>query len=436
MELIFYFISNLFHIYAVYQCSNLFFQKGGVSKRTEYLCYFGYYCLNCGVYLLFHNGILNILSNLIPFFCITLLYRTTWMQRILATVSIYVLSMAIDIVCTTISKWFDPLPVFFTSGFVSSLLLLVISQIIQHFCLVRTHTIPKLQMIYILTILFVPLGCIVVAHFVARTLSWQSLISAIILLLINISVFSLYDLLIHLMEEHHTAKLIEKQNQAYQAQLEVVQQSQMRLRCLRHDMKNHLFQMQRFLEENDLDALWEYLNTTKSYLYDAQWVPYTQNEAVNSILNYKLAPLRQTKAYLQIRVELPETFTFQVFDLNVILGNLLDNAIEASGHIFPEEQRHIKLTLKAEMGLIRLHVGNRFDGFLPKDKSTRKADTQNHGIGLKSVEEIVRKYHGKMRITHKDDWFEVSVLLYEEMSSDDKKVYETGLPRIVGLLHP
>lgn len=413
MELFFYLFSNLFHIYAVYQCASMFFHKERRLMWAELFCYLGYYLLNSGIYLLFHNGILNILSNLIPFFCITLLYRTTWMQRVLATVSIYILSMIADIVCTTATVWMDTPPIFFTSGFVSSLLLLVFARIILHFQLFHSVTTPKLKMFYILTTVFVPLGCIVVAHFVARTLSWQSLLSAIILLLINVSVFSLYDLLMRMMEEHHTAELIQKQNQAYQAQLEVVQQSQMRLRCLRHDMKNHLFQMQRLLETGDLEQLQEYLQTSESFLENADWVSYTENEAVNSILNYKLTPLRQSGAKLEIQVELPGTFSFPVFDLNVILGNLLDNAVEASNRLLPED-RLIQLKMKAEKGIIRISVGNRFDGVLPKHHATRKTDTENHGIGLKSVSEIVGKYHGKLCTESEENWYTVLVLLYEE----------------------
>lgn len=413
MELIFYLFSNLFHIYAVYQCSSMFFQKECRFKWGEFFCYLGYYGLNSGVYLLFHSVILNILSNLIPFFCITLFYRTSWMQRILATVSIYILSMIADIVCMTATVWMDSPPIFFTSGFASSLLLLVFARIIQHFRLFHNVNKPKLEMFYILTTVFVPLGCIVVAHFVASVLSWHSLLAAVILLLINTSVFSLYDLLIRMMEEHHTAELIQKQNQVYQAQLEVVQQSQMRLRCLRHDMKNHLFQMQRLLEEGDLAQLREYLYTTKAFLHNVDWISYTENEAVNSILNYKLTPLRQAGAKLEIRVELSETFTFQVFDLNVILGNLLDNAVEASNRLLPEE-RLIQLKMKAEKGIIRINVGNRFDGVIPKHHTTRKADPENHGIGLKSVGEIVRKYDGKLCTETKENWYEVFILLYEK----------------------
>ena len=104
------------------------------------------------------------------------------------------------------------------------------------------------------------MGSILLAHYIARTLSWRSLVAAIVLLLINVSVFSLYDRMIHLMQERHTALLIEKQNKAYQQQLQFMQKSQMRLRFLRHDMKNHLFQIKHFLETNDMEGMYTYIN--------------------------------------------------------------------------------------------------------------------------------------------------------------------------------
>ena len=222
-------ISNIFHIYAVYQFSQLLFQKDPSRKRTEILAYIGYFLLNSGCFILFHNIVINVLSNILLFFCITLLYPTTWAHRILATVSIYIISMAADILCTTISIWCE-YTLFFTSGFAASLLMLIIARMSLHFHLYKSDVIPRLNIFYVFTAIFIPLGSILLAHYIARTLSWRSLVAAIVLLLINVSVFSLYDRMIHLMQERHTALLIEKQNKAYQQQLQFMQKSQMRLR--------------------------------------------------------------------------------------------------------------------------------------------------------------------------------------------------------------
>ena len=346
-------ISNIFHIYAVYQFSQLLFQKEPSRKRTEILAYIGYFLLNSGCFILFHNIVINVFSNILLFFCITLLYPTTWAHRILATVSIYIISMAADILCTTISIWCE-YTLFFTSGFAASLLMLI-----------------------------------------------------------NVSVFSLYDRMIHLIQEHHTALLIEKQNKAYQQQLQFMQKSQMRLRFLRHDMKNHLFQIKHFLETNDMEGMYTYINDLEDNLDLTQSITYTQHEAINSILNYKLLPLRTDGVALEVDVQLPDQLTYPIFDLNVLLGNLLDNAIEATALVTPKENQKITLKMKERFGALQLQVGNRFNSNIVPKNGTHKSDKINHGLGLKSVQEIVRRHHGKMWIVPEKDWFEINIILYD-----------------------
>ena len=71
-------IANIFHIYAVYQFSQLLFQKKPNRKLLEFILYFLYFQINSFCFVYFHSIIWNVLSNLIPFFCITLFYPTTW----------------------------------------------------------------------------------------------------------------------------------------------------------------------------------------------------------------------------------------------------------------------------------------------------------------------------------------------------------------------
>ena len=135
-------IANIFHIYAVYQFSQLLFQKKPNRKLLEFILYFLYFQINSFCFVYFHSIIWNVLSNLIPFFCITLFYPTTWSHRILSVFSIYIVSMAIDILCATVSIWFD-YTLFFTSGFAAALLLLIVARIAAHFKLYRKEVVPR-----------------------------------------------------------------------------------------------------------------------------------------------------------------------------------------------------------------------------------------------------------------------------------------------------
>lgn len=303
-------IANIFHIYAVYQFSQLLFQKKPNRKLLEFILYFLYFQINSFCFVYFHSIIWNVLSNLIPFFCITLFYPTTWSHRIL-------------------------------------------------------------------------------------------------------SVFSLYDHLIGLMKKQHTVHLIEQQNKTYQEQIKAVQQSQMRLRFLRHDIKNHLFQMQHYLDTNDIDGLRSYISDTEYHLDLARSTTYTQHEQINSILNYKLMPLQLDDTNLDIDIRLPEELPYAPFDLTVLLGNLLDNAAEATEKVFPKEQRHIILKMRVKFGALQLNIRNRYDNILPDESGTRKPDKKRHGLGMKSVQDIVDRYHGKIWTVTEKDWYEVNVILYQ-----------------------
>lgn len=416
METLFYLISNLFHIYAIFQCALVLFPKRKTGLFPEILCYLGYYMVNSSLFLLFHHPVLNIITNLIPFWLITLLYQTTWSKRFFATIAIYVIGMIADIACTFISLLFPSPPIFFSTGFVSSLIFILISRILQGARIFRHDNNTKLQQIYTCITLLVPVASIFIGHFSCNTLSMHSFITAILLLIINISIFSLYDLLLKMLEEQHTTELIRKQNQAYQSQLKLIQQSEMHLRCLRHDMNNHVRQMQYFIHAGMITELQEYLNATKSYLHTDNWVSYSSNEMINSILNYKLMPLRRSGAKLDIQVCIQDPFPFNTFDCNVILSNLLDNAVEASERMPSYIQRHIVLTMRQEKGILRICIGNRFDGIIDQKLGTRKKDFTNHGIGLKSVASIVEKYQGIVQTSTNQNWFEVMLLLYEILS--------------------
>lgn len=229
----------------------------------------------------------------------------------------------------------------------------------------------------------------------------------------NISVFSLYDHLIGLMKKQHTVHLIEQQNKTYQEQIKAVQQSQMRLRFLRHDIKNHLFQMQHYLDTNDIDGLRSYISDTEYHLDLASSTTYTQHEQINSILNYKLMPLQLDDTNLDIDIRLPEELPYAPFDLTVLLGNLLDNAAEATEKVFPKEQRHIILKMRVKFGALQLNIRNRYDNILPDESGTRKPDKKRHGLGMKSVQDIVDRYHGKIWTVTEKDWYEVNVILYQ-----------------------
>lgn len=90
---------------------------------------------------------------------------------------------------------------------------------------------------YYITVIFVPLGSIMVGYFVAKDLNVVSLILSVIILLMNIVILYLYDNLVNMFSQQYETDVIEQQNKAYLNQLHLMQESQMKIRFLKHDMK-------------------------------------------------------------------------------------------------------------------------------------------------------------------------------------------------------
>ena len=97
----------------------------------------------------------------------------------------------------------------------------------------------------------------------------------------------------------------------------------------------------------------------------------------------------------------------------MILGNLLDNAIEASSKV--ENNRTIDIRIKYKNDILFIYVNNSFDGSIvyegEKIKTTKK-NKENHGIGLNNIEKILKKYDGTMKVYHTENRFHVDILMY------------------------
>ena len=410
MQTLFYLFSNLFHIYGMYMFANVFFQERCRSRKLEAALDTAYFALNSGAYLLFHNWAITLASNILPFFAITFFYKEGMIRRVLNVAAIYAITMGCDVLVMTLQNMMHIESAVFSEGFATSLVIIAAADISNKCLHMKKDILGRTPAMYYVTLLFVPLGSIFIAYFAAKGLNTVSLITAVILLLINIDIFYLYDNVIDLFSERCEREVMESQNKAIQNQLEVVQQSQLRIRCLKHDMDNHLLRLKDLTEKEKYAEALEYLETVKSSTAADKKLIDSGNDLIDSMLNYKLARLHDNIAQ-KYDIVVPKDLSFTEFDLNVIIGNLADNALEALEQLPADEPKKLEISIRYKQGYLKVYFGNTFDGIMPEDGS-RKRDHENHGLGLKSVERIVHKYGGDMRAKVSDNWYEISLIMY------------------------
>lgn len=185
-----------------------------------------------------------------------------------------------------------------------------------------------------------------------------------------------------------------------------------RTRELWHDLKNHIGVLQILAQEHKYRELTEYLVSFQKDV-ESRMIPLrTGCAAVDALLGDKLYRARRDGIRVSLQICDLSELTLDATDLCVVLGNLLDNCLEACAR--QEEPGSIEVKLKQQEGFYYLTLVNTApepvkekDGFL-----TDKQDLENgvgHGLGLRSVERIAHQYGGSLVTDYQDGRFRVVV---------------------------
>lgn len=186
--------------------------------------------------------------------------------------------------------------------------------------------------------------------------------------------------------EHHYAM-----QQEYYDQLRVQQEE---TRALWHDIS-------KYLRAAQVDATSVALTEVQEMLDSISCVVDVNNRIVSVILNEYFQVAKNAGVEMEIDVQVPSELFVTAADLYVLIGNTLDNAIEACVAL-PEDQRKINLKLKKHNNILFYEVSNPYT-----EKHLRRVRGNYHGFGLKNVARCVEKYNGKLDITKKNGIFRV-----------------------------
>ena len=239
-----------------------------------------------------------------------------------------------------------------------------------------------------------------------------SCLVCICLLAVNLGVFGLYHEMLKNYRHLRERDRYRQQTQLYRNQLEIIMESGSRIRSLRHDMKNHILSLQALSNNGSREEVQKYLQKMQEFMVNPSEHVMSGNEDVDSLLNYKIGRAKELLHTVETKITIPEYLNLGSFDLNVILGNLLDNALEAA---VQTEEKELKIQMEENRGVLFLNVSNSCNDDVSGEKGvgkTTKEDKRNHGMGLGNVRAIVEKHHGDMEIVCEHSRFEVDIMLY------------------------
>ena len=184
------------------------------------------------------------------------------------------------------------------------------------------------------------------------------------------------------------------------------------MRGWRHDYRNHIQIMKGYAASGDLDAIRAYLDALDTELHTVDTVVKTGNRMADAILNSKISLARAKGISVTADAHIPVALTTSELDLCIIIGNLFDNAIEASLAL-PEHARMIRVYM--DIKNTQLYIS--FTNLTATKKLTkingrfRTSKGEGHGFGLIRIDTIVERCGGYLRRASEDGAFTTEILL-------------------------
>lgn len=197
---------------------------------------------------------------------------------------------------------------------------------------------------------------------------------------------------------------------------EEVKSVYLNMRGWRHDYHNHIQSMKAYLELNQIDALKDYLHELDEDLKKVDMLVKSGNLMMDAILNSKLSLAKEKNIQVICKANVPEDLPVSDIDICVIMGNLMDNAIEACAKI-DEDKRFIRVYIDIVRSQFYVSIMNSAKddlSFNEKNYITEKRG--NHGHGMKRVKLTVDKYDGYLNLKNESGVFVSEVMIPVEIA--------------------
>ena len=203
--------------------------------------------------------------------------------------------------------------------------------------------------------------------------------------------------------ERFQSELIEKQ-------VREIQNMYRQVRGWRHDYRNHINNMKIQLSQENYDGLSDYLDELADDLDTVDTVIKTGNVMADAILNSKLNVAEKMNVQLNVKANVPEMLPMSDVELCSVLGNMLDNAVEACGTL-PEEERFMRVYIGKLKGQLYLSVQNSA-GKVRKEKGSYLSTKEGeHGYGLFRIDRVAKKYGGYVNRQNEEGIFATEIMI-------------------------
>jgi len=225
-------------------------------------------------------------------------------------------------------------------------------------------------------------------------------------ILINIALWTLF------MPWYVNRKISRFQNELVDKHYDEVETMYRKMRGWRHDYHNHIQVLKAHMEMKHYEEAGQYLDMLAEDLQSVDTVLKTGNVMVDAILNSKLTMIREKEIAVDATAIVPQDVSISGVDLSVLIGNMLDNAMEACMQIPEKNDRFIRIYIDIVKKHFYIAVTNSMQGKARKNGLQYVSSKEGlHGFGLLRIDSIVSKYHGFINRQDENGVFATEVML-------------------------
>lgn len=190
------------------------------------------------------------------------------------------------------------------------------------------------------------------------------------------------------------------------------------VRSVRHDVRHFVGALKRLSDEGQYEELNRFLNEYAAKVDPAPLPVFCENIVANSILGYYFLRLKEHGIPLHCACQIPKRLSVSDSDLCVVLGNAMENAMEACGKVEKPGARFVSAEARTVNGQLLVKITNAYNGVLNQtdDRYLTTKSAPCHGIGLQNIKKVVDAYKGFVKTEHSETVFTLMAAFPEPLA--------------------
>jgi len=450
MAKVIYYINSIIFLFMTYY-GFIRLVKPAVKKRWILLAYTGFLVISSQQFFVLDSVWMNLLVNTVALMMISLLFSGNIGSRILFAIFMYVASMVADVIAFTglnyiynIQNGTDMPQIYIysvertvTNVIYLPLLLICILFFRRYFKDRVSHTHFKIPKMYTIAVLLMMIGVIVIdvlLYVVAikevQTEADKIIVSQFIVLIVIFLIIRFYDAMLDYLDEREKSRLKDQMLERWESQYRTAMSLQKAVSDLEHNMRYTFVELTGLLENGKTEEAIDHLRQEIGRFDKISAVVTTGNMPIDTMLNYyRQKAVESLGIELETRLSIPPNLNLDSGLLVSILGNALENAIEACEKV-ERSQRYIRIkaifSKKRWNSTLLIAITNPYAITPIVDKEnnliTTKQNKSKHGLGLASIMEMLPEKTGHINLEYDNNIFRFMLFLHNVADSNFPKI--------------